>query len=88
MDVIKRCIAIEGDKVMIQNAKSNEIEYVEIPKGHCWMESDNYTYNAGQYPDSLKYGPISNECVYGRVALAFRRLNIFPVIFDHLKISE
>jgi len=83
IDVIKRCIAIEGDKVMIQNAKSNEIEYVEIPKGHCWLESDNYTYNAGQFPDSLKYGPISNECVYGRVALAFRRLNIFPTFYPH-----
>ena len=78
--VIKRCIAVEGDKVMIQNDKTKEIEYVEVPKGHCWLESDNYTYNAGQYPDSLKYGPISNELVYGRVALAIRRLNIFPVI--------
>ena len=80
MNVIKRCIAIEGDKVMIQKEKTKEIEYIEIPKGHCWLESDNYTYNAGQYPDSLKYGPISNELVYGRVALAVRRLNIFPVI--------
>ena len=35
--LVKRCIAIEGDTVMIQ--KDEKIEYVKIPEGHCWLES-------------------------------------------------
>jgi len=77
--IVKRCIAIEGDTVMSQ--KNDQIVYNKVPEGHCWLESDNYTFQEGQYPDSLKFGPISNDLVWGRVVWCYRRNSIFPTAF-------
>ena len=67
---VKRCIAIEGDTVMYERViegGETEVVHLVVPEGHSWLESDNHNFQAGQLPDSLLFGPISNENIWGRV---------------------
>jgi len=56
--VIKRIIALEGD--MVETNKGDLIR-VKIPKGHCWVEGDNWNNSV----DSNKYGPIPLGLIFG-----------------------
>jgi len=56
--VIKRVIAQEGDQLHSYRYEKN---HVEIPKGHCWVEGDNWDNSV----DSNKYGPIPTGLVFG-----------------------
>jgi len=48
-------IGVEGDQVKPRpNSKSNDI--ITIPKGHCWVEGDNWV----QSRDSNTFGPVFN----------------------------
>jgi len=76
--LIKRCIALEGDHVMVQ--RNDKLVEVEIPPGHVWMESDNHNFQSGQQPDSLAFGPIPLEDIWGRVILCVRRKCLFDTI--------
>jgi len=56
--VIKRVIAQEGDEVL---SHIGEESRVVIPKGHCWVEGDNWENSV----DSNKYGPLPTGLVFG-----------------------
>lgn len=55
---IKRVIAVDGN--IIRPRKSST--FVEVPVGHCWMESDNPT----NHCDSSLYGPVSKGLLTAR----------------------
>ncbi|SBT82367.1 type I signal peptidase, putative [Plasmodium ovale] len=57
--VCKRIIAIENDKLFIDNFKS----YVEIPKDNIWVEGDNKMDSF----DSRNYGCVHVNMIIGRV---------------------
>ena len=76
--LIKRCIAIEGDTVMIQ--RKDKLVEMEVPPGHAWLESDNHNFQSGQYPDSLKFGPIPMDEVWGRAVWCYRRKALFETL--------
>jgi inner membrane protease subunit 2 len=50
--IIKRIIALEGDKVRTLSYKNRD---VRIPKGHCWVEGDHH----GHSMDSNYFGPVA-----------------------------
>jgi len=56
--VIKRVIAQEDDELHSYRYEKN---HVVIPKGHCWVEGDNWDNSV----DSNKYGPIPTGLVFG-----------------------
>jgi len=56
--VIKRVIAQEGDQVL---SHRGEESMGVIPKGHCWVEGDNWDNSV----DSNKYGPLPTGLVFG-----------------------
>jgi len=83
---IKRCIAIEGDTVMYERVLEGgetEVVHLVVPEGHSWLESDNHNFQAGQLPDSLLFGPIANENIWGRVIWCVRKRNLFPTLIPY-----
>merc|ERR1719197_1300942 len=51
--------------------EEGDTEY--IVKRCIAIEGDTVMFQEGQYPDSLKFGPISNDLVWGRVVWCYRR---------------
>ena len=66
-----------GDFITYQ--ENDKVVELEIPPRHAWLESDNHNFQSGQYPDSLRFGPIPLEEVWGRVV--WGRASDFPFRF-------
>lgn len=56
---IKRVIGVEGDFL---NTPRYRLNSVMVPRGHCWVEGDNYRSSL----DSNKFGPISMGLIKGK----------------------
>ena len=78
---IKRVVGIEGDFL---NTPRYRLNSVMVPRGHCWVEGDNYRSSL----DSNKFGPISMGLIKGKAMYVvwppsrWSRLN--PTIPDNL----
>ena len=76
--VTKRIVGLEGD--LIQNEKSANFHGSIVPKGHCWVEGDNYQVSE----DSIKYGPISTGLILAKITHIFGLWPTFPFIVKRL----
>ncbi|XP_029634812.1 mitochondrial inner membrane protease subunit 2 isoform X2 [Octopus sinensis] len=59
--LVKRIIALEGDNIRTLGYKE---KMIEIPKGHCWMEGDNYRKSM----DSNYFGPVPKGLITAKVS--------------------
>lgn len=75
--IVKRIIGLEGD--IIKNDKSNHNDCL-VPKGHCWVEGDNYQVSE----DSIKYGPISTGLILAKITHTLGFHSTFPFIAKRL----
>ena len=58
----KRIIALQGDVVQ---ARTGRRDYVQVPRGHLWVEGDSETYSN----DSNHFGPVASGLVDAVVAV-------------------
>uniref|UniRef100_A0A8C6T129 Mitochondrial inner membrane protease subunit n=1 Tax=Neogobius melanostomus TaxID=47308 RepID=A0A8C6T129_9GOBI len=65
MNICKRVIGLEGDKVCTSSFSDIFTSHTYVPKGHVWLEGDNLTNST----DSRSYGPIPYGLIRGRVCL-------------------
>ncbi|XP_061670283.1 mitochondrial inner membrane protease subunit 1 isoform X5 [Syngnathoides biaculeatus] len=65
MNVCKRVIGLEGDKVYMSGPSNLFKTQTYVPKGHVWLEGDNL----GNSTDSRSYGPVPYALIRGRVCL-------------------
>ncbi|XP_070819807.1 mitochondrial inner membrane protease subunit 1 isoform X1 [Chaetodon trifascialis] len=65
MNICKRVIGLEGDKVCTSGSSSLFKSHTYVPKGHVWLEGDNLTNSS----DSRSYGPVPYALIRGRVCL-------------------
>ena len=78
---IKRVVGVEGDFL---NTPRYRLNSVMVPRGHCWVEGDNYRSSL----DSNKFGPISMGLIKGKATYVvwppsrWSRLN--PIVPDNL----
>ncbi|XP_061670280.1 mitochondrial inner membrane protease subunit 1 isoform X4 [Syngnathoides biaculeatus] len=70
MNVCKRVIGLEGDKVYMSGPSNLFKTQTYVPKGHVWLEGDNL----GNSTDSRSYGPVPYALIRGRVCLKTVRL--------------
>ncbi|KAK7913675.1 hypothetical protein WMY93_013886 [Mugilogobius chulae] len=71
MNICKRVIGLEGDKVLTRSDIFTSHTYV--PKGHVWLEGDNLRNST----DSRSYGPIPYGLIRGRVCLKLWPIHTF-----------
>ncbi|XP_036951876.1 mitochondrial inner membrane protease subunit 1 [Acanthopagrus latus] len=65
MNICKRVIGLEGDKVCTSGPSDLFKTHTYVPKGHVWLEGDNLRNSS----DSRSYGPIPYALIRGRVCL-------------------
>ncbi|XP_075880006.1 mitochondrial inner membrane protease subunit 1 [Nelusetta ayraudi] len=65
MNLCKRVIGLEGDKVCTSDPSDLFKTHTYVPKGHVWLEGDNLR-NSN---DSRSYGPVPYALIRGRVCL-------------------
>ncbi|KAF3832540.1 hypothetical protein F7725_026205 [Dissostichus mawsoni] len=65
MNVCKRVIGLEGDKVCTSSPSDLFKAHTYVPKGHVWLEGDNLRNSS----DSRSYGPIPYALIRGRVCI-------------------
>ncbi|XP_045888060.1 mitochondrial inner membrane protease subunit 1 isoform X2 [Micropterus dolomieu] len=65
MNICKRVIGLEGDKVCTSSPSDLFKTHTYVPKGHVWLEGDNLRNST----DSRSYGPIPYALIRGRVCL-------------------
>ncbi|XP_077421026.1 mitochondrial inner membrane protease subunit 1 [Vanacampus margaritifer] len=65
MNICKRVIGLEGDKVATSGPSNLFKTHTYVPKGHIWLEGDNLTNST----DSRSYGPVPYALIRGRVCL-------------------
>ncbi|XP_069030743.1 mitochondrial inner membrane protease subunit 1 isoform X2 [Embiotoca jacksoni] len=65
MNICKRVIGLEGDKVCTSSPSNLFKTHTYVPKGHVWLEGDNLRNST----DSRSYGPIPYALIRGRVSL-------------------
>ncbi|KAJ2363743.1 hypothetical protein H4S01_004141, partial [Coemansia sp. RSA 2610] len=59
---VKRVLGQAGDALCVDPTK-DELSFVQIPRGHVWLQGDNYTNST----DSRVYGPVPLALLRGRV---------------------
>ncbi|XP_072574226.1 mitochondrial inner membrane protease subunit 1 isoform X2 [Paramormyrops kingsleyae] len=80
MNICKRVIGLEGDKVCTSSPSDTFKTHTYVPKGHVWLEGDNLRNST----DSRAYGPVPYALIRGRVCLklwpppSFGRLSKSP----------
>ncbi|KAJ3201944.1 Thioredoxin-like 4A [Clydaea vesicula] len=77
--IVKRLIAVAGDEIFI-DPTNNLSEKIIIPKGHVWLQGDNYESSR----DSRFFGPVSINLLQGKVVYKFS----FPFFFNLIKIKN
>uniref|UniRef100_A0A674MF66 Mitochondrial inner membrane protease subunit n=1 Tax=Takifugu rubripes TaxID=31033 RepID=A0A674MF66_TAKRU len=65
MNICKRVIGLEGDKVCTSGASDLFQTHTYVPLGHIWVEGDNRQNSS----DSRSYGPIPYALIRGRACL-------------------
>ncbi|XP_067850307.1 mitochondrial inner membrane protease subunit 1 isoform X2 [Heptranchias perlo] len=65
MNICKRVIGLEGDKVFANSPPNAFKSHRYVPKGHVWLEGDNLQNST----DSRNYGPVPYALIRGRVCL-------------------
>uniref|UniRef100_A0A8C7R6E7 Mitochondrial inner membrane protease subunit n=2 Tax=Oncorhynchus mykiss TaxID=8022 RepID=A0A8C7R6E7_ONCMY len=65
MNICKRVIGLEGDKVCTSGPSDVFKTHQYVPKGHVWLEGDNLRNST----DSRSYGPVPYALIRGRVCL-------------------
>ncbi|KAL4641993.1 mitochondrial inner membrane protease subunit 1-like [Arapaima gigas] len=65
MNICKRVIGLEGDKVCTSSPSDVFKTHTYVPKGHVWLEGDNLRNST----DSRTYGPVPYALIRGRVWL-------------------
>ncbi|XP_077569721.1 mitochondrial inner membrane protease subunit 1 isoform X2 [Stigmatopora nigra] len=65
MNICKRVIGLEGDKICTSGSSNIFKTHTYVPKGHVWLEGDNITNST----DSRSYGPVPYALIRGRVCL-------------------
>ncbi|KAK1161740.1 mitochondrial inner membrane protease subunit 1 isoform X1 [Acipenser oxyrinchus oxyrinchus] len=63
MNICKRVIGLEGDKVCTSSPSDIFKTHTYVPKGHVWLEGDNLKNST----DSRSYGPVPYALIRGRV---------------------
>ncbi|XP_051885340.1 mitochondrial inner membrane protease subunit 1 isoform X2 [Pristis pectinata] len=63
MNICKRVIGLEGDKVSTSGPLDAFKSHRYVPKGHVWLEGDNLQNST----DSRNYGPVPYALIRGRV---------------------
>ncbi|XP_028649705.1 mitochondrial inner membrane protease subunit 1 [Erpetoichthys calabaricus] len=63
MNICKRVIGLEGDKVCTSSSSDIFKTHIYVPKGHIWLEGDNMKNST----DSRSYGPVPYALIRGRV---------------------
>ncbi|XP_027008081.1 mitochondrial inner membrane protease subunit 1 isoform X2 [Tachysurus fulvidraco] len=65
MNICKRVIGLEGDKVCTSGPSDTFKTHTFVPRGHVWLEGDNLQNST----DSRSYGPVPYGLIQGRVCL-------------------
>ncbi|XP_029901576.1 mitochondrial inner membrane protease subunit 1 [Myripristis murdjan] len=65
MNICKRVIGLEGDKICTSGPSDLFKTHTYVPKGHVWLEGDNLRNST----DSRSYGPVPYALIRGRVCL-------------------
>ncbi|XP_041131202.1 mitochondrial inner membrane protease subunit 1-like [Polyodon spathula] len=63
MNICKRVIGLEGDKVCTSSPSDIFKTHTYVPKGHVWLEGDDLKNST----DSRSYGPVPYALIKGRV---------------------
>ncbi|XP_052006541.1 mitochondrial inner membrane protease subunit 1-like isoform X1 [Xyrauchen texanus] len=69
MNICKRVIGLEGDKVCTSGPSDIFKTHSYVPRGHIWLEGDNLRNST----DSRSYGPIPYALIRGRVCFKVMR---------------
>ena len=78
--VVKRVIALEGDRVYTRAPYPFPI--ADVPPGHVWVEGDG----GHQSLDSHHYGPISKSLITGKIVYVVLPWSSFGAVrWDHYK---
>ncbi|XP_047437300.1 mitochondrial inner membrane protease subunit 1 isoform X2 [Mugil cephalus] len=81
MNICKRVIGLEGEKVCTSGPSDFFRTHTFVPKGHVWLEGDNLRNSS----DSRNYGPVPYALIRGRVCFklwpphSFGTLNESPI---------
>ncbi|XP_063800524.1 mitochondrial inner membrane protease subunit 1 [Pseudophryne corroboree] len=78
VNICKRVIGLEGDKVCISAPSNLAKRHAYVPKGHVWLEGDNLKNST----DSRNYGPVPYALIRGRVSFRIWPLNSFGALQD------
>ncbi|XP_016315007.1 mitochondrial inner membrane protease subunit 1-like isoform X1 [Sinocyclocheilus anshuiensis] len=70
MNICKRVIGLEGDKVCTSGSSDVFKTHTYVPRGHVWLEGDSLQNST----DSRSYGPIPYALIRGRVCLKVMRI--------------
>ncbi|XP_051506604.1 mitochondrial inner membrane protease subunit 1-like isoform X1 [Myxocyprinus asiaticus] len=77
MNICKRVIGLEGDKVCTSGPSDIFKTHSYVPRGHIWLEGDNLRNST----DSRSYGPIPYALIRGRVCLKVMRIQSHCLIY-------
>uniref|UniRef100_A0A8C2DG59 Mitochondrial inner membrane protease subunit n=1 Tax=Cyprinus carpio TaxID=7962 RepID=A0A8C2DG59_CYPCA len=78
MNICKRVIGLEGDKVCTSGPSDIFKTHTYVPRGHVWLEGDNLRNST----DSRSYGPVPYALIRGRVCLKLWPPHNFGVLAE------
>ncbi|XP_029985581.1 mitochondrial inner membrane protease subunit 1 [Sphaeramia orbicularis] len=84
MNICKRVIGLEGDKICTSSPSDVFKTHTYVPKGHVWLEGDNLRNST----DSRSYGPIPYALIRGRVCLKLWPPHTFGTLSENPNIKN